>query len=377
MSRMRAAVCLGLVLMMSAGLASPVLARKGRSDRPLKLSIRRPKKKAGSGEKVAVRVKLRNRTDEARTARLVLTFEGSADPAHDSTLTLLPRERRRMAVEVILPQEYRGRRLRLSARLEDEIDEARVKVRSPENGSSTPTEVAAGRLLFAANCAGCHEASDRELRKEDLDDWLEVVREGDDGMPAFPALTPGEVRGMRDYFLAPDLDGAGPGPSPDDVERLLGKNLYSANCAACHGDRGGEIRHEDFGDWREAVFEGEDDMPTFPSMSLDDVRAMRKYIQDPDRDVTPPDAPPPPPPAEETVTYEGSVRAILTRSCVACHRSGNALGAIQLDTYATAFANRTVLVDAVVKDRMPPASPLAIGDKGVLEAWFKAGSPEK
>jgi len=95
--------------------------------------------------------------------------------------------------------------------------------------------------------------------------------------------------------------------------------------------------------------------------------------------VTPPEAPPPPPspPAGETVTYEGFVRAILTRSCVACHRSGNALSAIQLDTYATAFASRTVFVDSVVKDRMPPGSPLASGDKGVLEAWLKTGSPEK
>jgi len=278
MSRMRTAVCLGLILMMSAGLASPVLARTGRSDRPLKLSIRRPKKKAGSGERVEVRVRLRNRTDEARTARLVLTFEGSVDPAHDSMLTLAPRERRRTEVEVILPEEYRGRRLRLSARLDEVVDETRVKVRSPEDGSSTRTELEAGRLLFAANCAGCHEPGDRELRKADLDDWLKVVRDGDDGLPAFPALTAGQVRGMCDSFLAQDLDWAAPGPSPDDAEWLRGKELYATNCAACHGARGGEIRHEDFDDWREAVFEGEDDMPIFPSMSLDDVRAMRKYI---------------------------------------------------------------------------------------------------
>jgi len=378
MPRIRIAACLTLVLALIASFAMPAQARRGRSGKSLKLSVRRPKGKARSGESVAVRVKIRNRTDEERTARLVLTFEGAGEPAHDEILTLAPRERRRTEVSVRLPAEYEGRKLRISASLDEEEDQTQVKVRPPEDGSSTPDEWESGRLLFAANCAACHDVDDRDLRKEDLDDWLEAVREGEDDMPAFPGLSAGDVRAMRDYVLAPDR-GSEPGNSEDDAEWIRGRELYATNCAACHGAEGGKIAHEDFGDWKEAIYEGEDDMPTFPSLSLDDVRAMRKFVLDPDRDVTPsePPPPPPPPPPGAKVTYEGSVKAILSRSCVACHRAGSALGSVQLDTYATAFENRTALVDSVVKGRMPPGSALATGDTATLENWLGDGAPEK
>ena len=43
---------------------------------------------------------------------------------------------------------------------------------------------------------------------------------------------------------------------------------------------------------------------------------------------------------EGIVNGEALVKAILAASCVACHRDGNALGGIRVDTYSTAFANR-------------------------------------
>ena len=88
-----------------------------------------------------------------------------------------------------------------------------------------------------------------------------------------------------------------------------------------------------------------------------------------------PTTPPPPPPA--TITYENTVKAILDVSCVACHRSGNALGGVAIDTYASAFANRAATVDSVEKNRMPTSTPLSAEKKTALRAWLSAGALEK
>lgn len=162
-------------------------------------------------------------------------------------------------------------------------------------------------------------------------------------------------------------------PASNDVW-LLGRDLFQANCLGCHAVGDHELREEGLGDWLEALSEGEDEMPAFPTLDRADVQAMREYFFDPDRKVEEP-GPSEPPPA--TVTYENTVKAILDVSCVSCHRAGNAFGGIAVDTYASAFANRVVLVDAVEKDRMPPAGPLTAEKKTALRDWLDGGAPEK
>jgi mono/diheme cytochrome c family protein len=162
-------------------------------------------------------------------------------------------------------------------------------------------------------------------------------------------------------------------PESDEVW-LLGRDLYQANCLACHALDDHELVEEDFGDWIEVMREGEDEMPAFPTLGKPEVRAMRTYFFDADRNVTEP-GPTDPPPA--TITYENTVKAILDVSCVACHRAGNALGGIAVDTYASAFANRAATVDSVVKDRMPTGTPLSAEKKKALSDWLDGGAPEK
>ncbi len=195
-------------------------------------------------------------------------------------------------------------------------------------------------------------------------------------MPSMPGFSDDDIRLMRAFVLHHETSESG-------ADWLDGRDLYLASCSTCHGTRGNDIRHEDFGDWREAIREGEDDMPAMPGFSNDDIRQMREYVLDPDRDVQEPDPEPDPDPVPDPdpdpspVTYDGTVKAILTTSCTSCHRQGLALGSVALDTYATAFANRVALVDSVEKNRMPGSPAVSAAGKTALRDWLDGGALEK
>ena len=87
MSRTRLALLVVLSLILSTALTVPARAGRKGSKSALKLRIQRPKGKTDVGELAEIRVKARNRTREARTARLILTFEGSDTPAHEQLIS--------------------------------------------------------------------------------------------------------------------------------------------------------------------------------------------------------------------------------------------------------------------------------------------------
>jgi mono/diheme cytochrome c family protein len=73
---------------------------------------------------------------------------------------------------------------------------------------------AAGRTgadLYAGNCATCHGASGSggrnglgvagpDIRCADAGDYREKIRFGDEGMPAFPLIVPGDVTAIQAYI---------------------------------------------------------------------------------------------------------------------------------------------------------------------------------
>jgi cytochrome c oxidase cbb3-type subunit III len=113
--------------------------------------------------------------------------------------------------------------------------------------------VAGGRVLFAENCAGCHQSGGVGTKGYPSladDDWLwggsltdieSTIRYGIRGahdetrmsqMPRFQAdgiLTAKEVEAVADHVLA--LAGQKPDNAP-------GAQLYADNCVACHGETG-------------------------------------------------------------------------------------------------------------------------------------------
>ncbi len=67
-----------------------------------------------------------------------------------------------------------------------------------------------GADLYAGNCATCHGATANggrnglgepgpEIQCTGANDYQEKVQQGDDGMPAFPALSPGDVTAIVDF----------------------------------------------------------------------------------------------------------------------------------------------------------------------------------
>jgi mono/diheme cytochrome c family protein len=90
-----------------------------------------------------------------------------------------------------------------------------------------------GADLYAGNCASCHGADARGGRNALGQDGPDVrcnreirepVRNGEDGMPAYPGLSDGDISRIQQYLAA----SACPANAP-------GADLYAGNCVSCHG----------------------------------------------------------------------------------------------------------------------------------------------
>jgi mono/diheme cytochrome c family protein len=77
---------------------------------------------------------------------------------------------------------------------------------------------------------------------------------------------------------------------------------------------------------------------------------------------------------------------VLSPSCVSCHRAGNALGGIALETYTSAFslvtagnASASLLFSSVNRETgtMPPSSSTPLSNEQLLQLfdWIQAGAP--
>ncbi|MCU0726974.1 MAG: cytochrome c [Planctomycetes bacterium] len=288
---------------------------------PLKLKVRPPRGKVAAGATVDVRVEVRNRSEVPVTEMLELFLAGGTTPVGSKQVTVGARQTIRVDFEIPLSAAVSDRKIALRA-----------------------------------------QAGEAESRA-----WIQTDRR----------RPPRDDDGDDDD----DDDGGGP-PSPtDDAAWLAGRTLYTAHCAACHGETGSRIRRESLSEWIEVVARGEEDddefMPAFPSLTPGDVAAMRLFANDPDRDVDgEPPPPPPPPPGPSAPTYDVDVQPILANRCTACHNGSFAAGGYAMHTYATAFANRAQIVDSAEKDRMPPSAPLPAAEKATLRAWLDGGAPQ-
>ncbi len=166
-------------------------------------------------------------------------------------------------------------------------------------------DVAAGRSLYLNTCAACHgsQAEGSQLAPglreagTGLIDFM--VRTGrmplaEPGQPArrgAPMLRPSEIQNLLAYMATVTT---GP-PVPDNpstvtsaADLAVGRGLFTANCAVCHGATGAgdavgggivapPLDRSEAIDVLEAVAGGPDPMPRF-SFAPDDMRAIAGYV---------------------------------------------------------------------------------------------------
>lgn len=109
-------------------------------------------------------------------------------------------------------------------------------------------DAAVGSALYAARCATCHgpsaegTASGPRIAGEPASGIAEVLREGEDGMPAFPDLRTADVRALAAFLKAPSTPAPPPSPPPPPAGTAPTwagqvKAFVDANCAACHSGK--------------------------------------------------------------------------------------------------------------------------------------------
>lgn len=151
--------------------------------------------------------------------------------------------------------------------------------------TSCPDGEATGEELFAGNCRSCHGdagmgsvAAPRVRCATRVANAIRVGR--GPAMPAMPGLTDVDVRVIGAYL--------------DDVCASAGRSgedLWAGNCAGCHGAtaRGGrnglgiagpEVQCTGRQDFVEKIVEGDDEMPSFPTLDAADVDAIVDWVHD-------------------------------------------------------------------------------------------------
>jgi len=91
--------------------------------------------------------------------------------------------------------------------------------------------------------------------------------------------------------------------------------------------------------------------------------------------------------ADRTPTWQGDVRAIMSRNCTTCHTAG-AIAPFALESYSDAFPRRLQIRQQIETGQMPPWPPAAgcadyaddrslpDADRATLLSWIDHGAPE-
>ena len=76
------------------------------------------------------------------------------------------------------------------------------------------------------------------------------------------------------------------------------------------------------------------------------------------------------------VGFATILETVFRPNCFGCHSSSREAGGIQLETYASTFANRIAIRSAIESGRMPLGRNMSAESKKQLFDWIDAGAPE-
>ena len=119
-----------------------------------------------------------------------------------------------------------------------------------DGGTTTPPPASgyalAGAATYATNCASCHGVDGRgtslapNILHRSTSDILEAMREGEEGMPRFPAMTSTDARNLAAYLADPAAATppvTPPAPPPTGTTPTYTgqvKSLLDSSCVVCH-----------------------------------------------------------------------------------------------------------------------------------------------
>ena len=115
-------------------------------------------------------------------------------------------------------------------------------------GPTTTTAPAGGAAAYAQSCAICHGPSGGDLVPTTLSRsrLIDIITSGTGSMRGFPELGAPTIRAVADYLLAiganPPTTTTTPGATTTTAPARSGSAVYAAECSACHGAGGGNLR---------------------------------------------------------------------------------------------------------------------------------------
>ncbi len=137
-----------------------------------------------------------------------------------------------------------------------------------------------GVEIYRYYCGRCHgpDAEGGDVFPNSIAGFATVRRTVERGlreMPAFPVLSRDDINLIEEFLLEQDLP-----------ELTTGQEFYEYYCARCHGldaqgtEWGDEIGGKEYGDLKEKMREGPDEMPAYPEemISNDNIRLLAEYL---------------------------------------------------------------------------------------------------
>lgn len=196
-SRLARYALIPLLLIGTLVVGALIPAAAGRKSKELKISLKAPSGKHDAGGLATMKVKLKNRTKEARTVVVTLAYLDDPDnPFSTESYDLDPKEKRTVLTPCPIPAGYTDSRLRVLLRAEGLEATAKVKVRP---AGLTDAQWLEGRELYRSECGTCHGSSGGGVKNNSLDRWMSAMASGPGSMPRYPDLTRDDAILMREY----------------------------------------------------------------------------------------------------------------------------------------------------------------------------------